>query len=287
MKITLQKLQDKNACKEGIEYFNKYYPNGVEVIDILKNPKVSTEFLHWGHLHLDLTEEEERLYYERMHIVDSNYITKSYNVTSSQYVHQSSNIIDSKFISNSQDIETATQVYNSSMVEHSQFINQSIGISNSELILTSNNIDNCKNISNGSFLSEVYCARFCNSCSNSAFIEHCNSIDNSYFNLFCENSSNLIFCFGLQNTNNNEYYIFNTKVSKSNFEIAKKQINKLIKKISWKLLEFKWDETALNFDNNYIKLHKDLFTKQDIDFIKNTAKTFIGYNEKIFNLIIG
>ncbi len=286
MWLTTQILKEKGACAQGLEYFNKHYKNGVDTIDILKNNKVPLDILHWGYLHLNSTEEEKQLYYDRAQIINSSNVNESTNIINSEYISKSYKVSDSRFIFNSNNIENSRQIYDSENIELSEFVNKSAGISNSQIVLLSNNIDNCINIYSSNFLSDVNSSRYCNNCYDSAFIEYCDSITNSYFSLFCKESNNLIFCFGLQNKSDG-YYVFNKLVSKNTFELAKRQILRIIKTMGWKLLEKPWSETAISFDNNPTILHKDLLTNEEIDLINKIVKTFIGYDEQIFKLIVG
>ena len=72
MLITVEVLQNNNACKQGVDFVSKFYPNGVEMIDLIKDKRVSREMLHWGRQHLTHTQEELDAYCAMCNIINSN-----------------------------------------------------------------------------------------------------------------------------------------------------------------------------------------------------------------------
>ena len=57
MFITNEILERYNACESGKKIFNRLYPNGVEIIDLLDNRHIPDEILHWGAEYLPVSAE--------------------------------------------------------------------------------------------------------------------------------------------------------------------------------------------------------------------------------------
>jgi len=118
--------------------------------------------------------------------------------------------------------------------ENSEYANYALGNKNCYLIYTSDFNENC---CYGRW--QMHCFRCfdCDFINNSEFcydsieIIKCNQ---SIGSMLCKNSSNIYFsynlsnchnCFGCSNLNNKEFYVFNKKVSKEEFEIFLKNAN--------------------------------------------------------------
>lgn len=59
MFITADILREYEACGPGLKYIERFYPNGAEMIDLIRDRHIHKSFLHWGREHLTVTEEEE------------------------------------------------------------------------------------------------------------------------------------------------------------------------------------------------------------------------------------
>lgn len=220
MFITLDILRAHNACDQGIKYIEHFYPNGAEMIDIIKDKCISKEFLHWGREHLSHSDEEFEAYLDACNIVnsdglwysqdvhDSKCIIRSRNISNSQFVFDSFDIENSADIIDSEDILNSHQIIRSSMIDNSQKIFMGINITdglnicNSKMIARSKNIDNSTNVFDSSeiFSSEnVSSSHFCQDCRK---IKHC------------------MFCLGLEDA---EYHVFNRPVDKSHYELLERQ----------------------------------------------------------------
>jgi hypothetical protein len=58
MLITVDLLKKYKACDNGIKYIDRFYPNGVEMIDVIRDRHIPKEMLHWGREFLAHSEEE-------------------------------------------------------------------------------------------------------------------------------------------------------------------------------------------------------------------------------------
>ena len=77
-----------------------------------------------------------------------------------------------------------------------------------------------------------------NNCFNLFYSKKCNNCSNSYFLNECDNCNNCLFCSDIKNK---DYYIWNKKVTKNEFEIKKKEILNLDRK-EFELLKIKFYE---------------------------------------------
>ena len=214
MFITNEILERYNACESGKKIFNRLYPNGVEIIDLLDNRHIPDEILHWGAEYLPVSAEELEKYYERVNVVDStncsmsskitksNNIFKSINISNSNFIKLSQNVIDSENISSSQSIKTSKYVNNSISVEYSELVVNSKNITKSVNIANSSDLDYCFNISNGKNLLN------CDTMYNSSLCEY------SGFSSFLIGCHKVLFCSQL---NQSSFMLFNKPISESLF----------------------------------------------------------------------
>ena len=66
-------LKKYNACELGLEWFDRHYPNGVELMDFLDSAQAFVgpdskilELLYWGYLLLPYDEREKEKYVVRI-----------------------------------------------------------------------------------------------------------------------------------------------------------------------------------------------------------------------------
>ena len=48
MFLTVDVLKKHNACKQGTEWFEHFFPNGGTVMEVINHRMVTPEILHWG-----------------------------------------------------------------------------------------------------------------------------------------------------------------------------------------------------------------------------------------------
>ena len=225
MFVTLEILKQLGACDQGIRYIERFYPNGAEMIDIIRDRHISKEFLHWGRQYLTSNEEELTAYCEACKIIntegywysqnvrDSKYVINSRDVNNGIGIFESTDVSDSVDIVNSENILDCKQIFYSSMVDESEKIFKSQNITNSITICSSTMIVNSKNVID-SF--NVF---------DSSEIINCVNTSNSYFCQDCKNIKHCMFCEGIEDA---EYYMFNRPVDKAHFELFEKQYLKYL-----------------------------------------------------------
>ena len=225
MLITADLLRKYKACDQGIRYVERFYPEGVDMIDIIRDRHINKEFLHWGREHLSNGPEELEAYcaacnivnsdgyWYSQDVVDSKYVVKSKQVTSSIGIFGSNDVINSHDVADSESVLDSRQVFGSSMVDDSekvfkgQNITRGINICNSTMIVDSKNIiDSC-----GVF--------------DSSEIIKCLNVSDSHFCQDCKEIKHCMFCDGLENA---EYHLFNKPVDKKYYELFEKQYLKYL-----------------------------------------------------------
>lgn len=89
MFITVELLKKYKACDNGIKYIDRFYPNGVEMIDVIRDRHIPKEMLHWGREFLTHSEEELVAYMQACNIVNTEGYWYSQDVRDSKYVIKS------------------------------------------------------------------------------------------------------------------------------------------------------------------------------------------------------
>lgn len=228
MLVTVELLHKLKACNQGIRYIERFYPNGAEMIDIIRDKHISKEFLHWGREHLTSNEEELAAYCEACKIIntegfwysvnvqDSKYVIRSKNVTDSISIFNSADVQGSKDIVESENIADSKQVFYSSMIEECQKIFKGINISESINICNSTMVARSKSVIDSTNVFD------------SSEIIKSNTVTNSHFCQECYNIESCLFCYGLENA---EYHIFNKPVDKNRYEVIEKQYKKYMNEL--------------------------------------------------------
>ena len=223
MFITADLLREYDACGPGLKYIERFYPNGAEMIELIRDRHMQKSFLHWGREHLIVSELEEQAYCEACKIVNSkNFwhsvdILNSENIVGCKHIENCRRIFDSNDVTNSIDVShgenvlDSKQVFDSIIIENSEKIYKSKNVSNSVNVCNSIMISNSKNISSSKNIFDCL------------DIIECETATNSYFCKNCANISNCLFCSDLKDA---EYHIFNTPVDKKRFEVFMTQYQK-------------------------------------------------------------
>ena len=272
MFLTVDILKERHACEKGISFVEKNYPNGVELSEIIQNKNLSKDFLHWGFLHLDATDEEKKIYEKVLDITNTTGYFRSEKVSDSQQIRFSSEIKNSKDVYHSKKIKNSYSVYSSNNVEDSSNVHDSSFCTNSKIILNSTNVtdstmivnSNCiirsNSIIKSSFITESTCIM------NSSNIESCNFLRD------CRNMKNSIFCTGLEGE---EYYLFNKPISKIMYENINFQFSKYIT-LPLRIVSTNNENLVSTQINNFSKFYENL---QD-DFWQ-WVKTLPNYNPEV------
>lgn len=227
MFLTIDILLKRGACEPGIKFFERHYPNGAELIDLINNRLVTSDFLHWGYLHLDPNEEEIAAYWKRLDVDDpstifcSERVKNSYNVTNSSDVENSHSVYYSKKIKRSSVIQSGDNVEDSTNIFNSKFIY------NSYNILNSSNITNSHNVFQGTYIvdsSSVWCSSVVN---DSRDVRGCHNVSDVRMCAASFNLNHALFCEGLTE---GEYMLFNKPIPQKQFELIKRQYDNLMQK---------------------------------------------------------
>ena len=220
MYLTLEKLYSLNACGPGVEYIKRFYPDGAEVIDIIRDRHIDKRFLHWGREHLTISNEEFLEYqkackienctgfWESTNLKNSHNVSRSKNIKNSIGIIESINVTNSVDVAHGDEITDSSQIFYSSMVEASKKIYKGQNIAESNNVCESTMIVRSQNIIN-SF--DVF---------DSSEIINSRSVSNSSFCRDCKNIKFCMFCHGLEDS---EYCIFNLPVDKTHYEFFAKQ----------------------------------------------------------------
>lgn len=262
MFLTAEKLKQMRACQKGVEYIERFFPNGAELIDIINTRHVPKEFLHWGRENLTVSQEELEAYCKVCKIIntegfwysekvtDSRYVVKSSEVSGSERIFRSNDVEDSQDIVDSETIIKSAQVFTSSMVSYSSLIAASTNISESRNVCFSKTISRGVNVYNSE-----------NVLSSSEIIKSENVTD-SYFCQNCKNIKHCMFCNGIEDA---EYYLFNQPVDKERFELFIQQYKRFM-------------QAQLNFvvrwPENLIKAYSPIITSKFDDWYKSIPDRF-------------
>jgi hypothetical protein len=210
MFITYDLLEKYNACESGKRFFQRFYPNGVEVLELLENKHVPKEFLFWGEENLPVSKEELEKFNEVCGIKNSTRVFRSYNIEDSDLISNSNNIFASKVIKACKFINNSNVCFSSNDVEKGSFIFSSSEIGNSKYCLNASNIEDSVDISISSNITN--CSHICNShyMGRAIMVYSSTLSENCYFSSFLKNCKNCLFSIDQENK---EYLLFNQPIS--------------------------------------------------------------------------
>lgn len=223
MFITLDILQKRGACQEYLDFFQKHYPDGVEMLHMIEQGHMPYHALHWGYKWLDPNEEEIVAYWKKVVVVDSEGIDESDHVTNSRIIVASSRITDCHNIIDSKDVTSSHQIRSSEFVTDSSFISGSSFIDNSLRILNSKNVDNSCEVVDSIYVINSSGVMDSTNVMDGHTIWRSKDLTNCGFCFNCTNLTNSLFCL---NTENGEYLLFNKPIDKARFEIINKQFRR-------------------------------------------------------------
>jgi hypothetical protein len=223
MLITVDILQKRGACQEYLDFFQKHYPNGVEMLYMIEEGHMPRHALHWGYKWLDPNEEEVAAYWKKVAVTNSEGVDESDHVTDSSIIVSSSRITDCRNIIGSKDITSSHQIRNSEFVTDSSFISGSSFIDNSFRVLNSKNVDNSCEVVDSTYIINSRGIMDSTNVVDGHTIWRSKDLTNCGFCFNCTNLSNSLFCL---NVENGEYLLFNKPIDKSRFEIINKQFHR-------------------------------------------------------------
>lgn len=89
----------------------KKYPDGTELIELLKDPDLDLEDLYFARHYFYFNEEELNTYNDRCQIKNcGDHVLRSAFIENSNWIYNSKNIKDSKFVSNCEKVENSNEI---------------------------------------------------------------------------------------------------------------------------------------------------------------------------------
>ena len=234
MYLTKEKLLRLNACDSGIKWFERTFPHGAELVDVINHKYMDKHFLHWGYVNLSTSPEEKEAYrkklkidcggadytiYESDDVVGSSYVTHSSRVNGCEHVFYSEDIKDSNCILQSNTVENSNFVYGSNFVYDSsrilngKNINESFNVINSEYVVNSKYVFGAAAIKNSAYIADI------------GFAET-RQINDSYFISGSKNLNHCLFCFGIENKS---YQLFNQPIDEFEYKMIVRQMESVLR----------------------------------------------------------
>lgn len=284
MYLTSKILNKYNACGPGAEFFEKHYPDGIELVDLIKNKHVPYSYLYWGYNNLDINEDERAAYFERIKVTDSMNVYNSHHVDKSQLVCKSEKIQSSTRVNESKGIEYSQNVNRSEDVDHSEDVCRSSLVSDSNQIVGSVNVTKSVEVLDSSNVSESNCIYHSTTVVNSEAIFFSKNIIDCKFCFGCTNLKECMFCYGMHfEEEPGSYYIFNKKVDKAIYDAARKAFAQL-KMVGYGRVA-NWIQTDVyTFEAKTISAYKVVRVPEKFVRFVNTLP---NYDEDLLRLIIG
>lgn len=286
MFITVDTLKQNGACQAGIKWFERHYPNGGELIDVLRNPKVDTTMLHWGYTHLSSTEEEKAIYREKLGIDCGDYNNTIYlceNVKNSQFITHSKDVVNSTYVFHCEGVENSNSISSSQSVRNSSQIFHTDFCYDSSWILNSQNITHCSNVVNCSYAVGSTSVFNAGTVINSSFVSNIvplgsKNIRNSHFISDCSNLKNCLFCHGITD---GEYLMFNQPIDKEEYDMFVVQLQQMLKGAELKLTKNGWAANQVSLDAPNIQYNITLQYSAFPEVFWRWVKTLPNYDPMI------
>lgn len=284
MYLTVKILEEHGACGPGLKWFERRFPEGADLSQILQEPSTTPYFLNWGLAHLSYTEEEKNQCWKRLEIENSNGVYESNQVSNSSVVSRSSVVKDSQYIFSSHHVSNCANVTNSTEIHNSFSIYGSNFIESSSRVLLSNTVKNGEGVVGSDYVINSRWVINGKTITNSAFIGAltpggASSIRDSYFIANSSNLSKSLFCFG---ANGGEYMLFNKKIELIDYEFISGQLKTMLGDWTPELVKGKcWPTYAIPLDMPQIQ--RNVY-KQFASFPENLIrwiKTLPGYDQTI------
>lgn len=232
MFITIDTLEKFEACEHGKKWFERHFPNGAELIDVINHRTVTPEILHWGYTNLATTAEEKAAYLAKINVYCDNIesIYESHNIKNSVWVSRSSEVENSSFVFSSKSITDCEDILSSEEVSNSRNIYSSEFVYDSAKVFDSKNINNSTNIVNSDYVVNSRSVMNAATVTNSAFVNgwlpgETKQIRDCRFIMACSNLKHSLFCC---NIHDGEYMMFNKQIDASDYEIIIKQLDRIL-----------------------------------------------------------
>jgi hypothetical protein len=273
MYITLDLMQKRGACQEALDFFAKHFPNGIEMMDAIEMRHIPVHFLHWGYQHLDPNKEEEKAYWKRIEVTNSEGVHESFCVNNSTIVSSSKQVDNSEEVYKSENISNSTYIVSSEFVDNSEDVGMSEFVDNSENVLNSKNVDNSDEVCASNYVIGSHGVFKSDNIVNSNIIWWSNNLTDCSFCSHCADLKNALFCQGLKE---GEYLLFNKPIDQVRYEMIAKQFKKYMPSIKltndWK--RYFGELPHINYD---LRKHIQKIPAKFWDWVK----TLPGYDASI------
>ena len=253
------------GCYQGYSFMSRYYPNGVELVEIMKHKYMTDEFLHFGFDNFDTSDEEKALYYELLNIKCDNLpsIYHCRDIESCYLVSHSERVKNSQHIKHSTDIEGSEYIIYSDMVENSQFITNGEFVYDSNKVIVGKNITNSQNVVNSLYVVNSNSIINSENIVDSKWIRDSKGVEDCYFCSDCHDLKHAMFCDKAEG----EYMLFNKPIDARQFELIKKQLLSLLRDYEtylmdeWSVEGLDWSAPKINrnFITQYAAVPKKLW----------------------------
>lgn len=275
MFITVDILQKRGACQEYLDFFQKRYPDGVEMLHMIEHGHMPYHALHWGYKWLDPNEEEINAYWKRVAVENSEGVDESDHVTNSSLVVSSSKVANCSYIIGSKEINNCEHIHDSEMVDNSSYIASSFFIDNSEYILKSKNVENSSQIVDSVYVANSHGIMDSNNIISGHTIWRGRDLTECSFCYNCARLSNSLFCL---NKEDGEYLLFNKPIDKMRFEMISKQFKRYVSDFT--IMTDGWSDDLHSASARKVLDYRK-HTKNIPDAFWNWVKTLPGYDSDI------
>ena len=252
MYLTVEILKKNGACGKGLKWFERTFPNGAELVDVMSHKYVTPHFLHWGYesLYSEVSEEEKQFYWNKLKIncEDKTRIFESVDIKNSNWVSESFQIVNSEYVFNSSEIASSQNILGCKNIQNSSHIFESEFIYDSKKIFLCKNVTNSHNITSSNYVINSHSINNATSVTGSTFVtsisKNKNSqIKNSHFISDCQNIKYCLFCREISDA---EFMIFNKKIDQLDYENILKQLDNILKDWEMELVvNNQWPENTI------------------------------------------
>ena len=254
------------SCYQGYSFMSRYFPDGVELTELMQHKYMTDEFLHFGFDNFTTSDEEKELYYRLLNIQVDNpaSIYHCRNVNNSYIVAQSKDVTNSSHIKDCSDIDKGYYIMSSDNVENSQKIAFSSFVYDSAFVQSALNVTNSINIVGAKYIVDSSSILDSENIVNSKWLRRCKNAEDSYFCADCHDIKHAMFCNGV----GGEYLLFNKPVDPKQFELIKKQLLNLLRDFEmllmseWVLDGLDWSapKKIVNYNTQFAAVPKKLWT---------------------------
>lgn len=244
MYLRPEDLLKYGGCYQGYSFMSRYYPDGVELVEIMKHKYMTDEFLHFGFDNFDTSDEEKALYYELLNI-------KCDNLPS---IYHCRDVENCYLVSRSQRISNSTNIKNSADVNHSEYVvscdsvENTLRASNSSFVYDSNSVIGSVNITNSAhvvgskYVVDSTSIIDCENAIGCSWLRHCRAVEDCFFCADCHDLKHGLFCDGVSG----EYMLFNKPIDPKQFELIKRQLLMVMRDWRMKVME-EWSVEGLDW----------------------------------------